>query len=112
MNMYERMGDTVIVYMPGEIDDYTAGKMTEGTEEVFSDQVVRHAIFDFSRTTFMDSSGIGLITRRFRQLQDRGGSIGVMNVNKRMDKILLMSGIYRIASRLESRQDGYDMDIR
>ena len=63
MNMYERMGDTVIVYMPGEIDDYTAGKMTEGTEEVFSDQIVRHAIFDFSRTTFMDSSGIGLITR-------------------------------------------------
>lgn len=112
MNMYERMGDTVIVYMPGEIDDYTAGKMTEGTEEVFSDQIVRNAIFDFSRTTFMDSSGIGLITRRFRQLQDRGGSIGVMNVNKRMDKILLMSGIYRIASRLESRQDGYDMDIR
>lgn len=105
MNIYEKMGDTVIVYMPREVDDYAAGKMTEGTDEVFSESVVRHAIFDFSRTTFMDSSGIGLITRRFRQLQVRGGTIGIIGANQRMDKILLMSGIYRIAKRLDRGQE-------
>ena len=30
------------------------------------------------------------------------GSVGVINVNARMDRILLMSGIYRIATRLDS----------
>ncbi len=104
MNIYEKMGDTIIVYMPREVDDYAAGKMVEGTEQAFAEKMVRHAIFDFSRTTFMDSSGIGLITRRFRQLRDRGGSVGVINVNKRLDRILLMSGIYRIAARLDSGQ--------
>ena len=102
MNIYEKMGDTIIVYMPREVDDYAAVKMTAGIDGVFAEEVVRHAIFDFGRTTFMDSSGIGLITRRYRQLHDRGGSVGVINVNARMDRILLMSDIYRIATRLDS----------
>ena len=96
MNIYEKMGDTIIVYMPREVDDYAAVKMTAGIDGVFAEEVVRHAIFDFG------SSGIGLITRRYRQLHDRGGSVGVINVNARMDRILLMSGIYRIATRLDS----------
>lgn len=103
--MYEKMGNTIIVYMPAEVDDYTAGRMREKTEDAFADEGIRHAIFDFGRTTFMDSSGIGFITRRFRQLNDRGGSIGVINVNSRMDKILMMSGIYRIAQRLDKNDD-------
>ena len=28
MNIYEKMGDTIIVYMPREVDDYAAVKMT------------------------------------------------------------------------------------
>ena len=31
MNIYEKMGDTVIVYMPSEVDNYAAGKITEAT---------------------------------------------------------------------------------
>ena len=101
MNIYERMGDTVIVYMPSEVDDYAAGKINEETENVFTEHQIRHVVFDFRITTFMDSSGIGIITRRFRQVQARGGSVVVINANGRIDKILLMSGIYRIASKLD-----------
>ena len=54
MNIYEKMGDTIIVYMPREVDDYAAVKMTAGIDGVFAEEVVRHAIFDFGRTTFMD----------------------------------------------------------
>lgn len=71
MDIYEKMGDTVIVYMPSEVDDYAAGKITEATEEVFDKQEIRHVVFDFRTTTFMDSSGIGVITRRFRQVYAR-----------------------------------------
>lgn len=33
-----------------------------------------------------------------------GGSVGVINVNDRIDRILLMSGIYRIAAKLEQTE--------
>ena len=76
MNIYEKMGDTIIVYMPREVDDYAAVKMTAGIDGVFAEEVVRHAIFDFGRTTFMDSSGIGLITRRYRRSTTEGEALG------------------------------------
>lgn len=104
MDIYEKIGDTVVVYMPSEVDDYAAGKITEATEEVFDKQEIRHVVFDFRMTSFMDSSGIGVITRRFRQVYARGGSVGVINVNDRIDRILLMSGIYRIAAKLEQTE--------
>ena len=85
-------------------DSKIAGKITEATDEVFDKQEIKHVVFDFSTTTFMDSSGIGIITRRFRQVYARGGSVGVINVNDRIDRILLMSGIYRIAEKLKQRE--------
>lgn len=101
MNIYEQFGDTVIVYMPSEVDDYAAGKIIDATESVCENSEIKHVVFDFRDTTFMDSSGIGIITRRFRQVYSRRGGVGVINVNERIDKILLMSGIYRIAVKLD-----------
>lgn len=100
MNIYEKMGDTVIISLPEEVDDYRASMIIEGTNEVFADSRIKNVVFDFGNTKFMDSSGIGLITRRFRDVHDRGGEVSLMNVNQRMDRILLMSGIYRIATKL------------
>ncbi len=100
MNIYEKMGDTVIINLPEEVDDYRASMIIQGTDEAFADGRIKNVVFDFEHTMFMDSSGIGLITRRFRDVHDRGGTVSVVNVNQRMDKILLMSGIYRIATKL------------
>ena len=38
MNIYEKMGDTIIVYMPREVDDYAAVKMTAGIDGVFAEE--------------------------------------------------------------------------
>jgi stage II sporulation protein AA (anti-sigma F factor antagonist) len=100
MNNCEKIGDTVIIYLPEEVDDYNAGIMIEATEEVFRDTRVKNVVFDFEKTHMMDSSGIGLITRRFRNVYDRGGQAFVSNVGERLDKLLTMSGIYRIATKL------------
>lgn len=77
------------------------GRSLRRPKRSLREQEIRHVVFDFRITTFMDSSGIGIITRRFRQVQTRGGSVGVINVNGRIDRILLMSGIYRIALKLD-----------
>ena len=50
----------------------------------------------------MDSSGIGLITGRFRMVHDKGGSVFAVHVNETIDRILLMSGIYRILKKMDS----------
>lgn len=101
MNIFEIMGDTIVISLPKEVDDYRASMIIENTNKAFADERIRHVVFDFKETCFMDSSGIGLITRRFRDVYDRGGTAAVVNVNPRIDKILLMSGIYKIADKLD-----------
>ena len=93
MNIYEKMGDTIIVYMPREVDDYAAVKMTAGIDGVFAEEVVRHAIFDFGRTTFMDSSGIGLILGRLRAVRACGGDIIIKNARPEIAGVIKLSGL-------------------
>ncbi len=107
MNNYEKIGDTIMIILPEEVDDYRATRMVEETEEAFKDTRIRYVIFDFEKTNMMDSSGIGLITRRFRNVYDRGGRTFVINVNDRMERLLKMSGIYKIATKAGSFEEAY-----
>ena len=79
--------------------------MKRKTEEIFAQQTVRYLIFDFEKTVFMDSSGIGLITGRFRRVNDQGGKVYVIHVGLGIDKILELSGIYRIVQKMDSKED-------
>ena len=47
-------------------------------------------------------AGIGLITGRFRMVHDKGGCVYAVHVNETIDRILLMSGIYRILKKMDS----------
>lgn len=107
MNNCEKIGDTVIIRLPSEVDDYVATGIVENTREVFSDKRVKYVIFDFEHTRMMDSSGIGLITRRFRDVYDRKGLVYIINESEQMKKILTMSGIYRIVNRAADIEEAY-----
>ncbi len=50
----------------------------------------------------MDSSGIGVIIGRYKNIKNRGGNVVVANVGPRMDRIFNMSGLYRIINRYEN----------
>ncbi len=105
MSNFEVSNGVMIYYLPKELDHYAAEKIKMKTEEVFSGNLVKYLIFDFSNTVFMDSSGIGLITGRFRKVHDKGGCVYVINVTEGIDKILNMSGIYRIIQKRDTKDD-------
>ena len=63
--VYEVANGVLIYYLPEELDHYAADMLKRKTAHVFDEEEIRYLIFDFSKTQFMDSSGIGLITGRF-----------------------------------------------
>ncbi|MBQ8413592.1 MAG: anti-sigma factor antagonist [Lachnospiraceae bacterium] len=105
MNSYEVSDGVMIYYLPKELDHYAAERIKQNSENVFFEEDIKYLIFDFKDTVFMDSSGIGLITGRYRKVWDRGGMVYVVNVNSAIDKILTMSGIYRILCKRETKED-------
>ena len=73
--VYEVANGVLIYYLPEELDHYAADMLKRKTAHVFDEEEIRYLIFDFSKTQFMDSSGIGLITGRFRMVHDKGGCV-------------------------------------
>lgn len=105
MSSYETESGVMIYYLPPELDHYAAEMIKRKSERVFEEEKIQYLIFDFEKTTFMDSSGIGLITGRFRRVHDRGGKVYVIHVGEAIDKILNMSGIYRIIHKRNTKED-------
>ena len=56
----------------------------------------RKVVFDFSKVSFMDSAGIGLLIGRYKLAKMLGGNTEIINANLSIKKVLEMSGVVRI----------------
>lgn len=104
--------NSLVVLVEGELDQHMAGILRARIDPVLAREGIRDIIYDFSKTEFMDSSGIGMIMGRHRQLAYLGGRTGVCNVSRSMDRLLRMSGLYRIVQRFESPQEAAECFAR
>ena len=105
MGLFESSNGVIIYNLPRELDHFSADMIKRKSESIFEREKIKYVIFDFEKTEFMDSSGIGLITGRFRKVFDNGGKAFVINVNDAVDRILTMSGLYKIVSKKQSKED-------
>lgn len=93
-----RQGRTIVAHLAGELDQHSSEQVRDELDGILDDESVKRIEFDLKDVTFMDSSGIGVILGRYKRLKPRGGSMGVMNAKPGIDRILRMSGVYRIAT--------------
>ena len=66
----------------------------------------RKVVFDFSKVTFMDSAGIGLLIGRYKLAKMFGGSTKIISASQSVKKVLEMSGVVRIIPVEEKRKVG------
>ncbi len=94
--LFQVKGNILIVRVPEELDHHSAETIREGSEEILETLKIREVVFDFHDTQFMDSSGIGMLMARYREMKQMGGTIRAVHVRKRVAKILQLSGIYKV----------------
>ncbi len=93
--------DWLWIPLPAEIDHFQVEQIRQKIKEKMQEAYVKYIVFDFQNTNLMDSSGIGLIAGRYRELAVRGGQVYVSNVSDNMKKVLSFSGLYRIVTPWE-----------
>lgn len=93
---FDKKKSALIIQMPRELDHHSSGQLKMETDALLLQYPVRCIIFDFSDTTFMDSSGIGVILGRCKNLHFSGGEIKAIHLNPRIQKIFQVSGLFRI----------------
>lgn len=85
--------DVMTVKLKGELDHHTCRSIREDTDmktEATRPKILR---LDFSEVKFMDSSGVGLVMGRYRQMTLLGGRVEVVNIPPHLDKMFRISGL-------------------
>ena len=93
---YEREYGCLILKMPRELDHHQAEFLKEEADGLLVKYPVRNLIFDFSDTHFMDSSGIGVIIGRCKNVRFSGGYVKAIHLNQQIQRIFKISGLMKI----------------
>ena len=97
---YEKKKDSLIVKLSGELDHRTATEIRGELDALIGKNSIRRLVLDLNGLTFMDSSGIGLIIGRYKQMARRNGSVAVFGADARMDRLFEMAGLYQLVECL------------
>lgn len=95
-------GEVVTAYLTGELDHHTAKGMRETIDGAVDLNMPSLLILDFKGITFMDSSGIGLVMGRYRNLLKSGAELHITGASPQIYKMMKLAGIEKLA-KLEGR---------
>ncbi len=97
----------LMIRMPSEIDHHKSVQISTKADRYIVSQNVRNVVFDFERTTFMDSSGIGIIVGRYKKISCFGGKVYIINADDRIRRLLMLSGLQNMVQIVSGREKGY-----
>lgn len=84
---------TLTAFLSGEIDHHNAAEI-RGTIDSQAESLRPQLLqLDFSKVQFMDSSGIGLIMGRYREMALLGGKLEVVNIPSHLERLVNLSGV-------------------
>ncbi len=101
---YEPYKQTLIIHLPKELDHHNCRNLKHETDLLFSENYINRVVFDFSRTEFMDSSGIGILLNRYKQMHLSGGCVTLYGANAQIARILAVGGVEKLIAVCETRE--------
>ena len=93
-------GGVSTIHIFGELDSHTASMIREEIDGVLNLSKYQDIVYDFDGLSFMDSTGIGLLLGRYKKYQNKK-KFYIKNVNNTIDRILTLSGVYKIIKKLD-----------
>ena len=79
---------TLTIRFVGELDHYAASSALHAVETAAEEYMPRQCILELSGLSFMDSSGIAVILRSERLLQQASGSVAIRGANTQVRRVL------------------------
>ena len=94
---FNSVGEVLTVYLEGELDHHAAKTVRAEIDEAVEFNMPKLLILDFDRVTFMDSSGIGLVMGRYKNLKKSGATLNLTNLPSNIYKVMKLAGIEKLA---------------
>ena len=94
--------DAYVISLSGEVDLYTAPEFKQQLLEVIA-QGGKDVIVDFSSTTFIDSTTLGVLVGGVKRLRANDGRLSLVCSDRNITKIFEITGLDRVFTIHESR---------
>ena len=92
----EQLGEgTYVIALSGEVDLYTAPEFKQQLLEVIG-QGGKQVIVDFSDTTFIDSTTLGVLVGGVKRLRTNEGQLSLVCSDRNITKIFEITGLDRV----------------
>jgi len=101
---YELENGCLTIRVPKELDHHCAIQLRAEADLLIDSYRVNKLVFDFAGTEFMDSSGIGVVIGRCRNMNYSGGKVVAENMNERIRKIFVVSGLHKLVQMKEGEK--------
>lgn len=93
--------DVIVFKVEGDFDNLLCIRYKNVITEIIARKRCHLTVFDLSNVSFIDSSAIGLILGRYKQVNEYKGNIVICGVNKLIKKTIAISGIAMIIDTYE-----------
>lgn len=98
---YIHKDDGVYAELSGELDEYSAEYVRISLDELLNlPKLNKKLVLDFSRVSFMDSTGIGVLLGRYNKFSKNDIMIYIKNPTSYVNRIFEMTGIYQIIPKV------------
>jgi stage II sporulation protein AA (anti-sigma F factor antagonist) len=98
-------GNTLIAKISGEIDHHSADYIRQKIDGETIKSTIKNLIFDFTQLSFMDSSGIGIIMGRYKNISRLNGKTAVVTSSSQIDRMLRMCGVQKFMNIYSNLDD-------
>lgn len=94
--------DVLIVRLSGELDHHESEMLRTKWSDMMYTNSVKHVILNLEAVSFMDSSGLGVILGRYKEVLQLGGEMVVCSVPPSIHRLFEMSGLFKIVRQEEN----------
>ncbi|MEW9110927.1 anti-sigma F factor antagonist [Cytobacillus gottheilii] len=100
----EVKNEILCIRLSGELDHHSADELREQATAAIEEFHIRHIILNLEHLSFMDSSGLGVILGRYKQIKQVHGEMVVCAISPAVQRLFDMSGLFKII-RLEPTEE-------
>ena len=101
----EQLGDgAYVISLAGEVDLYTAPEFKQQLLDVIG-KGAKEVVVDFSNTTFIDSTTLGVLVGGVKRLRTNDGQLSLVCSDRNITKIFEITGLDRVFTIYPTRDE-------
>lgn len=100
-------GNTFIINLFGDVDHHNAESIKRYIHEnILPD--TKNIIINMDGVEFMDSSGIGMLLGRYKEMSEKMGTVVLVGIKENMERIYTLSGLFKIIKNYSTVEEALE----